>query len=53
MNKTKSEGPIIAEILSTVLFTIMLTTLLTITATASELTILYSNDIRGETEPCG
>ena len=53
MNKTKHYRPIIQEILSIFLLSILLTTTFAITANASELVILYSNDIRGDTEPCG
>ena len=53
MNETKHNRSIIQNILSIVLLTHFLTTAFTTSVNASELVILYSNDIRGETEPCG
>ena len=53
MNGKKSDRHIIVCILSTLLLTLLLTARFIRTAGASELVILYSNDIRGETEPCG
>lgn len=53
MNRTKHEKTVIQDILSIILFSFLLTTQLVTTAGASELVILYSNDILGEIEPCG
>ena len=52
MNGKKSDRPLILLLLSTLTLTLLLTSHIP-AARASELVILYSNDIRGETEPCG
>jgi len=53
MNEIKHNRSIFRNILSILSLTLLLTTALVTKANASELVILYSNDIRGETEPCG
>ena len=53
MNETKSDRLIFRGILNILLFTFLLMAALATTASSAELAILYSNDIRGETEPCG
>ena len=53
MNGEKLDKPITLSILSTLILTLLLSVAFTPAANASELIILYSNDIRGETEPCG
>ena len=41
------------NIVSILLLTFLMVEVPATTTSASELIILYSNDIRGETEPCG
>ena len=53
MNKTKTDRLIFRSILSILLLTFIIVEVPAITANASELVILYSNDMRGDTEPCG
>ena len=53
MNTTKTSSLMFRSILSILLLTFLMIDARATTTSASELTILYSNDIRGETEPCG
>ena len=53
MTKTKTNRLMFRNILSILLLTFLMVEVLATTTSASELIILYSNDIRGETEPCG
>lgn len=53
MNSKKPDQPLTVFFLGALIFTLLLTAAITRVANASELVILYSNDIRGETEPCG
>ena len=53
MNTTKTNRLMFRSILSILLLTFLMVEVLATTTSASELIILYSNDIRGETEPCG
>jgi hypothetical protein len=53
MNDKKTDTPITLFLLNILILTLLLSVAFTPAANASELIILYSNDIRGETEPCG
>jgi hypothetical protein len=53
MNGIKPDQPLILFFLRALVLPFLLTVAIAPAAKASELVILYSNDIRGETEPCG
>ena len=53
MNGRISDPSLINTILRKILVSLLMTVCFAPAVTASELVILYSNDIRGETEPCG
>jgi len=53
MNGKKTKTPIIHFLVSILTLILLLNVIFVPPAAASELVIIYSNDIRGETEPCG
>ena len=55
MNRKMTDRIVDNKVITTVIFPILLTLLAMVptTVSGSGLTILYSNDIRGEIEPCG
>lgn len=53
MNEKTADPSLIKNMLRTILIILLMISLLSQTANASELVILFSNDIRGETDPCG
>ncbi|MCL7488559.1 MAG: hypothetical protein M8357_10350 [Desulfobulbaceae bacterium] len=50
---TKKPDSLASLLVLTLALSLQLTSMTSPAAHASELVILYSNDIRGETEPCG